>query len=184
MSSSAPSMPSAIAGTESVIRFIHNKCTGLNTVNPIIVAANIVITSLRLLESRNCMVFLILSYILLPSSTADTIVAKLSSASTMSATFLVTSVPVMPMPIPILADFMLGASLTPSPVIAVIFPSSFHAFTILTLCSGCTRAYTLICFINSGNCPSDISSSVLPVTASLLSEIIPSSNAIATAVSR
>ena len=73
-----------------------------------------------------------------PSSTADTIVAKLSSASTMSATFFVTSVPVMPMPTPMSALFIEGASLTPSPVIAVILPFAFHAVTMRTLCSGCT----------------------------------------------
>ena len=61
----------------------------------------------------------ILSYILLPSETAVTIVAKLSSARTISATFFVTSVPVMPIPIPMSALFIDGASLTPSPVMAV-----------------------------------------------------------------
>ena len=53
-----------------------------------------------------------------------------------------TSVPVMPMPTPISADLMEGASLTPSPVIAVTSPRAFQALTIRTLCSGCTRAYT------------------------------------------
>ena len=46
-------------------------------------------------------------------------VAKLSSARTISATFFVTSVPVIPIPTPISADLILGASFTPSPVIAV-----------------------------------------------------------------
>ena len=54
-----------------------------------------------------------------PSSTAPTMVAKLSSASTMSATPLVTSVPVMPMPTPMSALLIEGASFTPSPVMAV-----------------------------------------------------------------
>ena len=67
-------------------------------------------------------------------------VAKLSSASTMSATFLVTSVPVMPMPMPMSACLMEGASLTPSPVMAVMAPSFFHAVTMRVLCSGWTRA--------------------------------------------
>ena len=69
-------------------------------------------------------------------------VAKLSSASTMSATFFVTSVPVMPMPTPMSALLMEGASLTPSPVMAVMQPFAFQAFTMRTLCSGCTLAYT------------------------------------------
>ena len=55
-----------------------------------------------------------------PSSTAATIVAKLSSASTMSAASFETSVPVMPMAMPMSAVFSAGASLTPSPVIATI----------------------------------------------------------------
>ena len=82
------------------------------------------------------MAFRMLSYMRRPSPTATTIVAKLSSASTMSATFFVTSVPVMPMPIPISADLMEGASFTPSPVIAVTAPRAFHAWTIRVLCSG------------------------------------------------
>ena len=84
--------------------------------------------------------FRMLSYILRPSPTAETIVAKLSSASTISATFFVTSVPVIPIPTPISAFLMEGASLTPSPVMAVIQPFSLHPFTILTLCSGWTLA--------------------------------------------
>ena len=57
-----------------------------------------------------------------PSSTAATIVAKLSSASTMSAASFETSVPVMPMATPMSAFFSAGASLTPSPVIATTAP--------------------------------------------------------------
>ena len=50
-----------------------------------------------------------------PSSTAETMVAKLSSARTMSEASLATAVP-DPMAIPISAFFRAGASLTPSPV--------------------------------------------------------------------
>ena len=125
----------------------------------------------------------ILSYILLPSSTAETMVAKLSSASTMSATPLVTSVPVMPMPMPISAFLMEGASLTPSPVMAVTLPFFCHILTMRTLCSGCTLAYTVICSISFSNSASDISLSSAPVMAFLPSESMPSSFAIATAVS-
>ena len=75
-----------------------------------------------------------------PSSTAATMVAKLSSASTMSAACLETSVPVMPMAMPISAVFSAGASLTPSPVIATIAPRRCSACTIRNLCSGLTRA--------------------------------------------
>ena len=47
----------------------------------------------------------------------------------MSATFFVTSVPVMPMPMPMSAARMLGASLTPSPVMAVTKPAFRQART-------------------------------------------------------
>ena len=57
-----------------------------------------------------------------PSSTAATMDAKLSSASTISAACLETSVPVMPIARPMSAVFNAGASLTPSPVIATIAP--------------------------------------------------------------
>ena len=119
MAGSASSMPSASAGKQSVTRFIHRRCTGFNIVKPMSVAAKMLITSLMFEPRRNWIALRILSYILRPSSTAPTMVAKLSSASTISATFLVTSVPVMPMPTPISALFMLGASFTPSPVMAV-----------------------------------------------------------------
>ena len=77
-----------------------------------------------------------------PSSTAATIDAKLSSASTMSAASFDTSVPVMPMATPMSAFFSAGASLTPSPVMATIAPARCSASTIRSLCSGFTRAYT------------------------------------------
>src|SRR6266851_2340478 len=60
----------------------------------------------------NCLVLL---YINLPSSTAFSIVAKLESASTMSAASFATSVP-LPIATPISAFFRAGASFTPSPV--------------------------------------------------------------------
>jgi hypothetical protein len=75
-----------------------------------------------------------------PSSTAATMVAKLSSASTMSAACFDTSVPVMPMAMPMSAFFRAGASLTPSPVIATTAPRERSASTMRSLCSGLTRA--------------------------------------------
>jgi hypothetical protein len=75
-----------------------------------------------------------------PSSTAATMVAKLSSSSTISAASLETSVPVIPIATPMSAFFSAGASLTPSPVMATISPRSCSAVTILNLCSGDTRA--------------------------------------------
>ena len=110
-------------------------------------------------------------------------VAKLSSASTISATFLVTSVPVMPMPTPMSADLIDGASLTPSPVIAVTAPRLRHALTMRTLCSGCTRAYTLYFSTSLASSSSLRLSRALPVTACEGSSNIPNSLAMATAVS-
>jgi hypothetical protein len=48
--------------------------------------------------------------------------AKLSSVSVMAAASLVTSVPVMPIATPMSAFFSAGASLTPSPVMATMWP--------------------------------------------------------------
>ena len=67
---------------------------------------------------------LILSYILRPSFEAITMVEKLSSSRIMSEASLDTSVPVIPIAIPMSALFRAGASLTPSPVIATISPRS------------------------------------------------------------
>ena len=69
-------------------------------------------------------------------------VAKLSSSRIISDASLLTSVPVMPIAMPIFAPFNAGASLTPSPVIATMCPFSLRALTILTLSSGCTLAKT------------------------------------------
>ena len=67
------------------------------------------------------------------SSTADTMLAKLSSVSTIAAVPLVTSVPVMPMATPMSALLSAGASFTPSPVMAATWPLAFKASTIFTL---------------------------------------------------
>ena len=75
-----------------------------------------------------------------PSSTAATIEAKLSSISTMSEAAFVTSVPAMPIAIPMSAALTAGASLTPSPVIATTAPACFRASTTRSLCSAETRA--------------------------------------------
>ena len=68
-----------------------------------------------------------------PSSTAATIDAKLSSASTMSAASFDTSVPVIPIATPMSAVRSAGASLTPSPVIATMLPRRWSAVTIRSL---------------------------------------------------
>ena len=122
-SSSGLSSPSAIAGSESVIRFTHSRCIGSRGVlHPNTMAVKIVSISPILLESKKCTAFLILLYIILPSSTALTIVAKLSSVIIMSDAPFATSVPFLPIAQPISAAFSAGASFTPSPVMATTFP--------------------------------------------------------------
>ncbi len=76
----------------------------------------------------------------LPSSMAATMVAKLSSARTISEASLVTSVPVMPMATPMSALLSAGASFTPSPVMATMCPLFLRASTMRILCSGETLA--------------------------------------------
>ena len=76
-----------------------------------------------------------------PSSTALTTVEKLSSVRIITAASWVTSVPV-PIAIPMSAFFTAGASLTPSPVIATIWPCFLRTSTRRTLCPGLTLAIT------------------------------------------
>ena len=75
-------------------------------------------------ERRYIRYFLMLSKMPRPSSTAATMEAKLSSVRVIAAASLVTSVPVMPIAMPMSAFFSAGASLTPSPVIATTCPCS------------------------------------------------------------
>src|SRR5688572_203765 len=81
-----------------------------------------------------------------PSSTARTMVAKLSSSRTRSATSRLTSEPRRPMATPTSDRFSAGASLTPSPVIATICPCACSDSTSSSFCSGLTRANTFTSF--------------------------------------
>ena len=131
----------AMAGRESVIRLINSRCTGLkgrgrdrrDVYNTQKMPA-------MLPDKRNWMEFFIFLCTFLPLDTAFMMVAKLSSANIMDAASLDTSVPVMPMATPISAFLRAGASLTPSPVIATMWPRFCHALTIRILCSGDTLA--------------------------------------------
>mmetsp|Transcript_9645 Transcript_9645/g.24918 ORF Transcript_9645/g.24918 Transcript_9645/m.24918 type:complete len:303 (+) Transcript_9645:842-1750(+) len=78
-----------------------------------------------------------------PSSMAATIVAKLSSASTMSAASLATSVPAMPIATPMAACLSAGASLTPSPVMAGTSPAVRSILTSICLSRGSVREKTM-----------------------------------------
>ena len=74
-----------------------------------------------------------------PSSTAAAIVSKRSSASTIAAACLATSVPRLPIATPMSACLSAGASLMPSPIMATISPSFCSDWTTMILCSGVTR---------------------------------------------
>ena len=65
----------------------------------------------------------------LPQSTAFTIELKLSSWRIISAAYLATSVPAIPMANPTSAFFKAGASFVPSPVTATTFPRYFRPVT-------------------------------------------------------
>ena len=75
-----------------------------------------------------------------PSSMAFTMLAKLSSSSTMSAASLATSVPAIPIAMPMCALLSAGASFTPSPVTATICFLFFSASTMRLFWSALTRA--------------------------------------------
>mmetsp|Transcript_37067 Transcript_37067/g.106076 ORF Transcript_37067/g.106076 Transcript_37067/m.106076 type:complete len:292 (-) Transcript_37067:239-1114(-) len=94
----------------------------------------------------------------LPSSTAATMVEKVSSANTMSLDSFATSVPVTPMATPMSASFRAGASLTPSPVMATTQSRRLSIFTICCLCRGSVRENTRpkdVAFSSAGWCSSD-----------------------------
>ncbi len=77
-----------------------------------------------------------------PARRALTIVAKLSSVRIITAASLETSVPVMPIATPMSAVLRAGASFTPSPVMATMWPLRRRISTRRTLSSGATRAMT------------------------------------------
>ena len=75
-----------------------------------------------------------------PSSTAATMVAKLSSSRTISDESRATSVPRMPIAIPTSAPLSAGASLTPSPVITTTWSRLRNASRMRSLWRGSTLA--------------------------------------------
>src|SRR5215217_2952978 len=106
-------------------------------------------------------------------------VAKLSSVRIMTAAFLDTSVPVMPMATPMSAALRAGASLTPSPVMAATLPLCLSSRTSRSLSSGATRATTPI----SGSWVSNSSSLMAANSAPVMARpSMPSSVAMAAAV--
>ena len=93
-----------------------------------------------------------------------------------------TSVPLIPIDIPISALLSAGASFTPSPVMATISPFLFKEFTILNLWLGDTLANTEVFSTILSNSSSVMLSNSVPVIAFVFSSYIPSSFAIAFAV--
>lgn len=77
-----------------------------------------------------------------PHSTAFTIDVKLSLSKIMSAAYLATSVPVIPIAKPTSAFFNAGASFVPSPVTATTSPLSLRPVTKAYLSSGLDLAST------------------------------------------
>ena len=106
-------------------------------------------------------------------------VAKLSSVRIIVAASLETSVPVIPMAIPMSAFLSAGASFTPSPVIATMSSSDLSVSTSRTLSSGVTRAITPISSIWAGASSSLMAAHSAPVIAR---PSMPSFPAIAAAV--
>mmetsp|Transcript_3213 Transcript_3213/g.7560 ORF Transcript_3213/g.7560 Transcript_3213/m.7560 type:complete len:226 (-) Transcript_3213:2402-3079(-) len=81
-----------------------------------------------------------------PCSMPAATLCRSSSNRTMSAASLATSVPRMPIAIPTSASFNAGASFTPSPVMATIWPENcWYACTMACLLSGETLAKTRVC---------------------------------------
>ena len=119
MFSSAFSYDNEMAGKPSETKLIHKIWMGSSaTGKPIIGPTSNVSNSPELVVIRYLMNLRMLSYTLRPSRTAFTMVEKLSSSKIMWAASLETSVPVMPMAMPMFALFSEGASFTPSPVMA------------------------------------------------------------------
>lgn len=106
--------PSAVAGGPSVTRFTQSRCIAVRgSGKPSKVAKKMAQISPMLQLIKKQIKACILAYMRLPSSTALTMVAKLSSARIMSAASLATSVPVIPIATPMAACCSAGASFTP-----------------------------------------------------------------------
>ena len=96
---------------------------------------------------------------------------------------LVTSVPFFPIETPMFASLTAGASLTPSPVIATMFPCDLSPLTMRSLCAGVTLANTLTLGSFCKKLSSSIRSISAPVNTSPPGRRIFSCDAIAQAVS-
>ncbi|MNE15718.1 hypothetical protein D3C80_1086390 [compost metagenome] len=119
MSVSAGSEASANPGKPSVIKLTQRICIAKSGIGkPKKGARKITQISPEFPVMMYLINFRILSNIFRPCFTATTIVAKLSSSKIICEASLDTSVPLIPIAIPMSAFFNAGASLTPSPVMA------------------------------------------------------------------
>ena len=183
ISSSTGSTPRARAGRLSVTRFTQSSWIASRGVGSRMrKAASTVMISPILQDRRKWTVFLMFSKIPRPCRTAATMVEKLSSVRIISAAPLATSVPETPIAQPMSAALRAGASLMPSPVMATTAPRDWNALTIRTLCSGETRANTVYSKIWRLSSFWLIASSWAPVRERSLLRRIPSSLAMARAV--
>mmetsp|Transcript_100146 Transcript_100146/g.283637 ORF Transcript_100146/g.283637 Transcript_100146/m.283637 type:complete len:258 (+) Transcript_100146:891-1664(+) len=147
---SASSHARAMVGMMCVQRRLKSSCRplmGMGT--PEAIARIRDVHSPALMLRLKTTYFWTLAYIFRPSRMAATIVEKSSSMRISSLAFLATSVPEMPMETPTMACFSAGASLTPSPVMAVMWPCFPSEETIATLSVGCARDHTLTCAVRA-----------------------------------
>mmetsp|Transcript_88069 Transcript_88069/g.273604 ORF Transcript_88069/g.273604 Transcript_88069/m.273604 type:complete len:227 (-) Transcript_88069:766-1446(-) len=157
MDLSPGSMPSAMEGGRSVTRMRNRICSGvLMTGMFAMTQTKICSTSAMWTDMMKATNFWMPAYMTRPFSTAATMEQKLSSVKTMSDAPLATSVPWMPIATPMSAWFSAGASLTPSPVMAVTYPCRCSDCTISNLSSGFARAKTRTLLVNSSMSPSEM----------------------------
>ncbi|KAG9796027.1 hypothetical protein KCU88_g368, partial [Aureobasidium melanogenum] len=127
-SGAAFSRPKPKAGNDEVSMLIHRICSGDrgNTENPELSwnpSPQINKITSPTLDVNRCKTNRwMLSNMRRPSSTALTMLAKLSSVKTMSDADLATSLPFRPIAMPTSANFSEGESFTPSPVMAANLP--------------------------------------------------------------
>ncbi len=127
----------------AVVMLIQRICTGrIGSVVPAKTAVRMTRPSPKLVGRVQTMNLVRLSKTPRSSSTAASMEAKLPSVSIMSAASFDTSVPVIPMAVPMSACLSAGASFTPSPAMATTWPRDCNALTRRSFCSGATRAKT------------------------------------------
>ena len=132
-------------GKEWTIANTYICCQLLNNLNPSIGRNSAVkkkTASTIFMQMKKNIITLILEKIPRPILTPFSIDIKSSSEITISDTSFATSVPVIPIAIPVLANLSARESLIPSPVIATIRSCSWYLLIIFSLSDGTTLAKT------------------------------------------